>query len=70
MNFTREPLVHSSITDSLPDEHPLANKSIYCDYPTCNQMLHAVNNECMQDWLEFQDGNFCWDCGTKKLEEL
>lgn len=68
MNFRNEPLVHSSIMDSLPDEHPLANKSIYCK--TCNQMLHALNNECMQDWVEFEDGNYCWECGTKILEDL
>lgn len=55
-----EPLIHSHITDSLPDEHPNAILSVYCD--KCKEMIHAFNNECMQTWLETEQGNFCTKC--------
>lgn len=66
--MTKEPLVHTGIQDGLDEIHPLAHKSIYCD--SCGKMVHAFNNECMQDWLEFEDANLCWKCGSKRLEEL
>lgn len=56
----REPEVHSFITDSLPDEHPLAFKSVDCD--SCGEMLHCSNDECMQPWVETGKGNFCITC--------
>ncbi len=55
-----EPQIHSHLSDVLPDEHPLANEDVYCD--ECKVMLHAHNNECMQTWIEFEDGNFCTNC--------
>ena len=58
--FSKEPLIHSHITDELPDDHPLAQKSVYCS--RCLVMLHAVNNECMQTWFETEYGNFCTKC--------
>lgn len=59
-----EPLIHSHLTDRLPDEHPLANESVDCD--RCRALLHACNNECMQTWFETAAGNFCTECYTLK----
>lgn len=58
--FLREPLIHSHITDCLPDWHPLANKHVFCK--KCGVMVHAINNECMQTWLETEFGNYCTSC--------
>ena len=58
--MSEEPKIHSHITDCLPDGHPLANKTVYCD--SCGAMVHAFNNECMQTWVEFDFGNFCIRC--------
>lgn len=55
----REPQIHSHITDALPEDHPLADQSVYCDEENCGEMLHAFNNECMQTWVETGVGNFC-----------
>jgi len=56
-----EPIVHSHISDVLPEGHPLANEDVYCDHDNgaCQVMLHASNNECMQTWFETTEGNFC-----------
>ena len=62
---TREPEIHSHITDLLPDEHPLAYKSVHCEI--CMDMLHAANNECMSTWVETGVGNFCLLCFIKIL---
>jgi hypothetical protein len=56
----REPLIHSHITDGLPDDHPLARVTVRCD--TCHAMVHCENNECMQTWLETDWGYFCTRC--------
>lgn len=55
-----EPLIHSHITDCLPEDHPMAYEFVYCD--KCGDTLHACNNECMQTWTEMQRGNFCTKC--------
>lgn len=56
-----EPVIHSHITDSLPEDHHLASTCVSCD--SCLDMLHASNNECMQTWVEFYKwGNFCIRC--------
>lgn len=41
--MNEEPIIHSHITDGLPDKHPLAYESIHCK--KCGEMLHAFNNE-------------------------
>lgn len=69
--FRKEPMIHSHITDCLPDTHPLAGEFVYCD--NCRkkgkfEMLHASNNECMQTWFETEFGNFCINCF--KLNEV
>ena len=58
--FTKEPIVHSHITDVLEETHPLSNKTIECD--KCKVMVHASNNECMQTWFETEHGNYCTSC--------
>lgn len=55
-----EPLIHSHVADSLPDDHPLAFESVKCD--SCGVTVHAFNNECMRTWIEFSDGNLCAQC--------
>lgn len=61
----REPLLHTSIEDSLPDKHKWSGKVIYCEGLLCENkhtMLHCSNNECMGAWVETGRGNFCLDC--------
>jgi hypothetical protein len=56
----REPLLHSHVTDTLPDGHELAHVTVYCQ--VCGAMLHASNNECMQAWVETGKGPYCVKC--------
>ena len=58
--MSREPQIHSHITDGLPPDHPLAEETVVC--ARCQVMVHACNNECMQTWVESEHGNFCWPC--------
>ena len=58
----REPLLHSGVTDCLPEDHPLAFTSVNCR--GCGCMVHAVNNECMTSWLETGRGPHCLECFT------
>lgn len=58
-----EPRIWSHITDALPDEHPLAFKTLYCK--TCDAMVHCGNNECMQTWVETSNGPYCIECFVK-----
>ncbi len=59
--FTKEPIIHSHITDVLPEDHPLAYKKVYCD-TKCGHLVHAGNNECMRTWIETEFGNYCTTC--------
>lgn len=52
-----EPLIHSFVTDCLPDDHPWAHKTVMCG--RCNEMVHAFNNECMAEWVEWQGHALC-----------
>ncbi len=58
--MNKEPIIHSHLTNTLPENHPLRYKDVYCD--KCGKMLHSKNNECMQTWLETEKGNFCTRC--------
>lgn len=59
--YTKEPIIHSHISDYLPSDNPSAWKGIYCD--KCKEeILHAANNRCMQTWIETEFGNFCTKC--------
>lgn len=56
-----DPVLHSHITDVLPEKHPLAYKSVYC--AKCRTMVHAGNNECMMTWIECGiSDNWCLSC--------
>lgn len=61
MNEPREPLIHSHITDCIPDDHPKAWDTIMC-VAGCGTMVHASNNECMATWVETGRGEYCWNC--------
>jgi hypothetical protein len=62
----KEPLIHSHITDGLPDGHPLLASSededgVFCC--KCKAMVHDHGaNETMQTWVETGKGNYCWGC--------
>lgn len=58
--MTKLPVTHTGLEDCLPEDHPLAHEDIYCK--RCGAMLHAFNNELMQDWTESEEGNFCLPC--------
>ena len=68
--FSKEPVIHSHISNKLTDNHSLRNVSVYCY--KCGEMLHASNNECMQTWIETEFGNFCTNCFklTEVMENL
>jgi len=55
-----EPLIHSHLTDCLPDGHPLARVTVRCK--KCGHSVHSEINECMQTWLETEWGNYCTVC--------
>lgn len=59
----REPVIHSHVTDVLPDEHPLAAQAVYCE--VCQGILHCSPNECMTTWVETGVGNYCIECFVK-----
>lgn len=63
--YAGEPLIHSHVTDELPDEHPLAHRCIYC--LGCQEMVHCENNECMTTWVECNAGAYCLQCFAKAL---
>ncbi len=58
-----EPSIHSNITDSLDDKHPLAFQDVFCR--ECGKMVHASNNECMVTWVETKLGPICLSCLAK-----
>jgi len=55
-----EPQIHSFETDCLPEEHPLARISVGCGH--CGAMVHAFNNECMKEWVEWANSILCLEC--------
>jgi hypothetical protein len=46
-----EPQIHSHNIDVLAYDHPWAWEQVYCE--SCSELVHAVNNECMQTWIEY-----------------
>jgi len=60
--YGEEPLIHSAITDVLPEDHPLAHENTGCDKPGCSELLHYCINENMQTWVEAHNGNYCLPC--------
>lgn len=59
-----EPLIHSHITDGLPDNHAMAFENVSCE--DCSVLVHSSNNECMTTWVEAGDGDFCLSCFAAK----
>ena len=58
--YNGEPLIHSQISDTLPEDHPLAWQSVYCtDCLPAHRMLHGVPNENMTTWVETGAGPLC-----------
>jgi hypothetical protein len=51
-------LIHTGLTDELPDDHPKAWSSVWCEI--CGTALHAMNNECMDDWIEPPEHSHAW----------
>ena len=58
--WTREPVLHTFVTDVLPDDHPLAWETVYCIEH--GGMVHHCINENMQPWAETEDGPMCLHC--------
>ena len=68
-----EPILHTGDADVLAEIHPLAHESVFC--ARCDEMVHAFNNECMQDWVELP-GNaeelrsaMCLECYARQVLE-
>jgi formylmethanofuran dehydrogenase subunit E len=59
-----EPLIHSHITDELPEEHYLSNQNVECSQ--CGVLVHFCTNECMQTWIEMDGENLCTVCFGKR----
>lgn len=55
-----DPVLHSHVSDVLPDGHKYSHKAIGC--ARCEVPLHASNNECMVTWVETGKGAFCIKC--------
>jgi hypothetical protein len=55
-----EPLIHSFVSDELPEDHPKAHERLICE--RCSRTIHASNNECMDAWVETGLGDFCLGC--------
>ena len=58
-----DPILHSHISDMLPELHPLAYEHLNCKH--CGELVHAANNECMQTWIESGEGNYCLSCFSR-----
>lgn len=56
----REPVLHSYVTDGLPEDHPLAWESVVC--LSCPALVHSIPNECMRPWFETGRGPRCFQC--------
>ena len=63
--WTTEPVLHSHVTDCLPDDDPRAQTSIRCVMH--GGVVHSIPNECMTAWADTEDGPLCLDCLRKVL---
>jgi len=61
-----EPVLHTFISDCLPDDDPRAWMSIRC--VDCRDVVHSIPNECMSPWADTEAGPMCWGCLTKELD--
>ena len=62
-----DPIYHGA-RDLIDDDHPMAWESQYC--VTCREMVHAFNNETMQDWFETIEGPMCFDCFAVRPDRM
>jgi RNase P subunit RPR2 len=62
-------ILHTALVDALPDDHPQAWTSLFCD--ACGVMVHAFNNEYMRSWVESPDHTrrWCLDCYTANEDD-
>ena len=58
--MNNEPIIHSHITDELPENHILAYHQISC--ARCETLVHAANNETMTTWVEYSVKAVCMTC--------
>lgn len=68
MEAMNEPIIHSHLTDTLPEDHPLAHETVYCR--KCGVMVHAFNNECMRTWVQIRGVPFCITCALPCFETV
>jgi hypothetical protein len=56
-----EPIIHSFISDRLPDGHRWIKKgALWCI--GCGKKVHTHYNECLEAWIEIADMWFCLKC--------
>ena len=60
-----EPLIHSHLTDALPDDHGQAYQQVLC--VKCGTLCHSASNECMSTWIEYEGACYCSHCFAKIL---
>jgi hypothetical protein len=63
--WTTEPVLHTHVTDGLPDDDPRAWESIYCIVH--GGLVHSIPNECMTAWADTDDGPMCLACLLEAL---
>jgi hypothetical protein len=61
----QEPLLHTFLTDCLPDDHPWARTRVRC--VQCDKVVHDVPNEVMDDWVETGIGPVCFTCFARHM---
>lgn len=64
--WTSEPILHTFVTDCLPDDDPRAWQTITCI--DCGSCLHAIPNECMSEWADTESGPMCLKCLLQEIE--
>jgi hypothetical protein len=62
----QDPILHSFVTDTLPDGHPLQWETVHCD--RCHKMVHC-QDETMDLWIESTEGNHCLPCFLTLVDE-
>lgn len=64
--FYHDPVIHWAL-DKLPESHECAFESQDCK--KCKEMIHALNNENMQPWVESGNGNYCVKCFSDVIND-
>jgi hypothetical protein len=66
--WTSEPVLHTFITDSLPDDDPRAWQSIYCT--DCKMLVYSSPKETRHAWADTESGPLCLVCLLRELDQL